>query len=82
MRRDPPGARGRGLAYVMLTLSYTMIWRRIPVLDVVAVAGGFVLRALAGGVAPPIRLSVWFVLVVSSAAAPPRRLARIAVGRS
>ena len=57
-----------GCAYIMLTLSYTMIWRRIPVLDVVAVAGGFVLRALAGGVAPPIRLSVWFVLVVSSAA--------------
>jgi decaprenyl-phosphate phosphoribosyltransferase len=57
-----------GIAYVGLTLSYTLIWRRIPVLDVLAVAGGFVLRALAGGVAPPVRLSMWFVLVVSSAA--------------
>lgn len=57
-----------GLAYVGLTLSYTLIWRRIPVLDVLAVAGGFVLRALAGGVAPPVRLSIWFVLVVSCAA--------------
>ena len=57
-----------GVAYVVLTLSYTMIWRRIPVLDLLAVAGGFVLRAVAGGVAPPVRLSVWFVLVVSSAA--------------
>ena len=57
-----------GVAYVGLTLSYTLIWRRIPVLDLLAVAGGFVLRAVAGGVAPPVRLSVWFVLVVSAAA--------------
>jgi decaprenyl-phosphate phosphoribosyltransferase len=57
-----------GVAYVGLTLSYTLIWRRIAFLDVLAVAGGFVLRALAGGVAPPVRLSIWFVLVVSCAA--------------
>jgi decaprenyl-phosphate phosphoribosyltransferase len=57
-----------GCAYIGLTLSYTLIWRRIAGLDVLAVAGGFVLRALAGGVAPPVRLSVWFVLVVSCAA--------------
>ena len=57
-----------GVAYVALTLSYTMIWRRIPVFDLLAVAGGFVLRAVAGGVAPPVRLSVWFVLVISAAA--------------
>lgn len=63
-----PALAAVGAAYVGLTLSYTLIWRRIPVLDVLAVAGGFVLRALAGGVAPPVRLSVWFVLVVSCAA--------------
>jgi decaprenyl-phosphate phosphoribosyltransferase len=57
-----------GSAYVGLTLSYTLIWRRIPVLDLLAVAGGFVLRAVAGGVAPPVRLSVWFLLVISAAA--------------
>jgi decaprenyl-phosphate phosphoribosyltransferase len=57
-----------GGAYVGLTLSYTLVWRRIPVLDVLAIAGGFVLRAAAGGVAAPVRLSVWFVLVVSCAA--------------
>lgn len=57
-----------GAAYVVLTLSYTLIWRHMVLLDVLAVAGGFVLRALAGGVAPPVRLSVWFVLVVSCAA--------------
>ncbi len=57
-----------GLAYVALTLSYTMVWRRIALLDVAAIAGGFVLRALAGGVAAPVTLSRWFVLVISCAA--------------
>jgi decaprenyl-phosphate phosphoribosyltransferase len=56
------------LGYVALTLSYTMVWRRIALLDVVAIAGGFVLRALAGGVAAPVTLSRWFVLVISCAA--------------
>jgi decaprenyl-phosphate phosphoribosyltransferase len=54
-----------GIAYVALTLSYTWIWRRIIVLDVIAIAGGFVLRALAGGVAAPVTLSRWFVMVVT-----------------
>ena len=57
-----------GAGYVALTLSYTMLWRRILILDVVAIAGGFVLRALAGGVAAPVTLSRWFVLVVTFAA--------------
>ncbi len=54
-----------GAAYVALTLSYTLVLRRVVLLDVVAVAGGFVLRALAGGVAAPVTLSRWFVLVVT-----------------
>jgi decaprenyl-phosphate phosphoribosyltransferase len=57
-----------GAGYVALTLSYTVLWRRIPILDIGAIAGGFVLRALAGGVAAAVPLSRWFVLVVSSAA--------------
>jgi decaprenyl-phosphate phosphoribosyltransferase len=57
-----------GLGYVALSLSYAVIWRRVVLLDVVAIAGGFVLRALAGGVAAPVTLSCWFVLVVSFAA--------------
>ncbi len=60
------GAVGAG--YLALTLSYTMLWRRIAILDIVAIAGGFVLRALAGGVAAAVPLSRWFVLVVSAAA--------------
>ncbi len=57
-----------GIGYVALTLSYTWIWRRLLVLDILAIAGGFVLRALAGGVAAPVTLSRWFVVVVTCAA--------------
>jgi decaprenyl-phosphate phosphoribosyltransferase len=57
-----------GTGYVALSLSYAVIWRRLVLLDIAAIAGGFVLRALAGGVAAPVALSRWFVLVVSFAA--------------
>jgi decaprenyl-phosphate phosphoribosyltransferase len=40
----------------------------VALLDVGAIAGGFVLRADAGGVAAPVTLSRWFVLVISCAA--------------
>ena len=57
-----------GGGYVVLTLSYTFIWREIVLFDLVAIAGGFVLRAVAGGVAAPVTLSRWFLLVVTAAA--------------
>ena len=57
-----------GVAYSALTLSYTLVWRHLIVFDVFAVAGGFVLRAVAGGVAAPVTLSRWFLLVVTSSA--------------
>jgi decaprenyl-phosphate phosphoribosyltransferase len=56
------------VGYVTLTVSYTLVLRRIPIVDIAAIAGGFVLRAVAGGVAAPVTLSRWFVLVVTSAA--------------
>ena len=57
-----------GGGYVLLTLSYTLIWRHLVLFDVTAIAGGFVLRAVAGGVAAPVTLSRWFLLVVTFAA--------------
>ena len=57
-----------GLGYAALTLSYTLVWRHLIVFDIFAVAGGFVLRAVAGGVAAPVTLSRWFLLVVTSSA--------------
>ena len=56
------------LGYVALTVSYTWVWRHVAVLDLVALAGGFVLRAVAGGVAAPVSLSRWFLLVITFAA--------------
>ena len=57
-----------GVGYVGLTLSYTLVWRHLLLLDIVAIAGGFVLRAVAGGVAAPVTLSRAFVFVVTGAA--------------
>jgi decaprenyl-phosphate phosphoribosyltransferase len=57
-----------GLGYIAVTVSYSWIWRRVVLVDLVALAAGFVLRALAGGVAAPVGLSRWFVLVVTCAA--------------
>jgi len=57
-----------GAGYVALTLSYTLVLRHMFVLDIVAIAGGFVLRAVAGGAAAPVALSRWFLLVVTGSA--------------
>lgn len=54
-----------GAAYVLLTGSYTLWWRRVAVADIAVVAGGFVLRALAGGVATEVAVSRWFLMVTS-----------------
>ena len=56
------------LAYATLTVSYTIALRHIAILDIAAIAGGFVLRAVAGGAAAPVALSRWFIVVITSAA--------------
>ena len=53
------------VAYVVLTLSYSAVFRQVAVLDLVAIAAGFVLRAVAGAVAVDVPMSTWFVLCVS-----------------
>jgi decaprenyl-phosphate phosphoribosyltransferase len=57
-----------GIGYLALTLSYTMVWRHLLLLDIIAIGGGFVLRAVAGGAAAPVALSRWFLLVITAAA--------------
>ncbi len=52
-------------AYVTLTATYTLWLKRQPVLDVVAVAAGFVLRAIAGATATGLPISEWFFIVAS-----------------
>jgi decaprenyl-phosphate phosphoribosyltransferase len=60
-----PALAGVGGAYLALTGSYTLWWRSVAVADVAAVAGGFVLRALAGGAATSVGISRWFLIVTS-----------------
>lgn len=57
-----------GAGYVAITISYTFACRRVVVVDLLAIASGFVLRAVAGGAAAGIWLSPWFLVVVSSCA--------------
>lgn len=57
-----------GALYVTVTVSYTLVWRHERVLDIAAIAGGFVLRAVAGGAAAPVTLSRLFLLVVACVA--------------
>ncbi len=58
-----PALAAVGAGYVALTVSYTLWLRSVAVADLAAVAGGFVLRALAGAAATEVALSRWFMLV-------------------
>jgi decaprenyl-phosphate phosphoribosyltransferase len=60
-----PQLAGVAAAFLVLTGSYTLWWREIAVADIAAVASGFVLRALAGGVATSVPVSRWFLIVTS-----------------
>lgn len=52
--------------YVVLTTAYSNWLKHIAVVDLVAVAAGFVLRAVGGAAATPhIDVSVWFFIVTS-----------------
>jgi decaprenyl-phosphate phosphoribosyltransferase len=48
--------------YLLVNLAYNLGLKRVPVVDLVAVAAGFVLRAGAGAVAVDVPMSRWFVL--------------------
>jgi len=51
------------VAYVCLTTSYSAWLKNIAVVDLVAVAAGFVLRAVAGAEATEVPISDWFFIV-------------------
>ena len=53
--------------YLGLTLAYSAWLKHLAVLDIAAVASGFVLRAVAGGVATNVHISQWFLILVSFA---------------
>lgn len=51
--------------YIALQLGYCFGWKHQPVIDIALVSSGFMLRAMAGGVAASIVLSQWFLLVAA-----------------
>ncbi len=51
--------------YLAINLAYALKLKTEPVVELACVASGFVLRAIAGGVAADAKLSVWFMVVVS-----------------
>ena len=53
------------IVYVVLTVSYSTVLKHQPVLDLLAVAGGFVIRAIAGAEASSVEMSTWFLLCAS-----------------
>ena len=53
--------------YVALQPAYSLYLKHQPVLDLVTVAAGFVLRAIAGAVAVPVPVSEWFLIVATFA---------------
>lgn len=50
-------------AYVGLTVTYSLKLKHLAVIDLAAVAGGFILRSVAGGAAAPVDISQWFLIV-------------------
>jgi decaprenyl-phosphate phosphoribosyltransferase len=52
-------------SYVALTTTYSLWMKHVAVLDVVGVAAGFVLRAIAGAAAVDVPISNWFFIVAS-----------------
>jgi decaprenyl-phosphate phosphoribosyltransferase len=50
------------LSYVILQIAYNLKLKRIPILDILTIALGFILRAFAGAAATGIVLSQWFLL--------------------
>ena len=51
--------------YVVITTTYSAVWKHIAVLDLIAIASGFVLRAAGGSAAVAVGMSSWFVLVTT-----------------
>src|SRR5579862_8585849 len=60
-----PGLVGAVGAYLALSFLYSLLLKHVPVVEVLFVASGFVLRALGGAAATHVPPSGWFLLVIS-----------------
>ena len=53
------------VGYVVLMAAYTLWLKHMAVLDIAVVASGFIVRAVAGGLAVDVPISRWFLIVTS-----------------
>ena len=53
------------VAYLMISLAYTLGLKRVPVIELACVGSGFTLRAIAGGAAAHVAISPWFLVMTS-----------------
>jgi decaprenyl-phosphate phosphoribosyltransferase len=60
-----PGVAGLLALYATITFSYSLWLKEIAIIDLAAVASGFVLRAISGGIAAHVTISNWFLIVAS-----------------
>lgn len=56
------------LAFYALQLSYSLYLKNIILLDILTIAGGFILRVFAGEIATGFHIDIWLFLTVVSAA--------------
>jgi 4-hydroxybenzoate polyprenyltransferase len=56
---------GVAAAYVGLQVVYSVLLKKVVIIDVFTIAGGFVLRAAAGAVAIPVPISPWLLIVTT-----------------
>ncbi len=52
------------LLYLGINVLYSVVLKHIVLLDIMAVASGFILRAVGGGIAIGVQLSLWFLVCV------------------
>jgi decaprenyl-phosphate phosphoribosyltransferase len=53
------------VVYVVMTFAYSLWLKRVAVIDIVLVAAGFIVRALAGGLVVGLPFTAWFLIVAS-----------------
>ncbi|MDR2971121.1 MAG: UbiA prenyltransferase family protein [Bacteroidales bacterium] len=51
------------LFYYILNIAYTLVLKKIPIIDVMIISIGFVLRIFVGGMATHIELSEWIIIM-------------------
>lgn len=56
------------LSYLLIQIAYSLILKNVPVIDILIIATGFVIRVYAGAFVIDAHLSVWFLLCVVSVA--------------